>query len=410
MVEGQKKAGKKGRKDKAGSNLGRSIIRSQFPSTTTIQGDGVLETERGKNKLRSVTHCNDLEELMTNATLAGTDFTAKRGEMIVLGSEARQENELKRGPANMEVPIPRRPPWKIGMASSELDSQERAAFLEWRRQLAELQEKRGFLLTPFEKNLEVWRQLWRVVERSQLVVQIVDARNPLLFRSPDLERYVKEVDTSKRVLLLVNKADLLSEGQRKRWADYFLSQGISFVFWSAVAAQLELEQAARVGRVSVEPSYAEERRDPAAAFTAPHGRSDSDDDGAAPVELKRAPPSAKGDEMGEEDEQEDDQEDEDELLLRMAVGSRAAGGGRLAELERELLSEEDESADDGEGEAEGVPGQSSTAAEPSRVDASVELDAAGLPKPSTRVLSRDEILAMMQRVCPQGAAQVTSHT
>lgn len=36
--------------------------------------------------------------------------------------------------------------------------------------------------TPFEKNLNVWRQLWRVIERSDVVVQIVDARNPLVFR------------------------------------------------------------------------------------------------------------------------------------------------------------------------------------------------------------------------------------
>ena len=38
-------------------------------------------------------------------------------------------------------------------------------------------------VAPFEKNLEVWRQLWRVIEKSDLIVQIVDCRNPLLFRS-----------------------------------------------------------------------------------------------------------------------------------------------------------------------------------------------------------------------------------
>ena len=28
------------------------------------------------------------------------------------------------------------------------------------------------MLTPFEKNLEVWRQLWRVLERSDVIVQV----------------------------------------------------------------------------------------------------------------------------------------------------------------------------------------------------------------------------------------------
>lgn len=77
-----------------------------------------------------------------------------------------------------------------------------------------LEEDEGLLLTPYEKNLEVWRQLWRVIERSQLVVQIVDARNPLLFRSADLEKSVKEVDPRKKNLLLINKADYLTAEQR----------------------------------------------------------------------------------------------------------------------------------------------------------------------------------------------------
>ena len=69
-------------------------------------------------------------------------------------------------------------------------------------------------MTPYERNLEVWRQLWRVIERSDLVVQIVDARNPLFFRSTDLEKYVKEGDARRINLLLVNKADMLTEYQR----------------------------------------------------------------------------------------------------------------------------------------------------------------------------------------------------
>ena len=47
-------------------------------------------------------------------------------------------------------------------------------------------------VTPFEKNLEVWRQLWRVLERSDLVCQVVDSRDPLRYRCADLENYVEE--------------------------------------------------------------------------------------------------------------------------------------------------------------------------------------------------------------------------
>jgi len=91
-------------------------------------------------------------------------------------------------------------------------------------------------MTPFEKNLEFWRQLWRVIEKSDVIVQIVDARNPLLFRCEDLENYVRELslDNKKVNVILVNKADLLSDEQRQAWANYFDEHDIRVIFYSAL--------------------------------------------------------------------------------------------------------------------------------------------------------------------------------
>jgi len=151
----------------------------------------------------------------------------------------QQESLLtaKQSEKRSALTVPRRPPWTTETTPVELERAERDAFLEWRRGLAQLQESDDLLLTPFERNLEVWRQLWRVIERSDLIVQIVDARNPLLFRTEDLEKYVLEVDSEKRNLLLVNKADLMTLEQRKRWADWFEGQGIRFAFYSARLAK-----------------------------------------------------------------------------------------------------------------------------------------------------------------------------
>lgn len=93
-------------------------------------------------------------------------------------------------------------------------------------------------MTPYELNLDMWRQLWRVIERSDLVVQIVDARNPLLFMCSDLDMFVKEEEVSRGgtqipLLLLLNKADLLTEAQRSIWLSYFNSVGILCIFYSA---------------------------------------------------------------------------------------------------------------------------------------------------------------------------------
>ena len=75
---------------------------------------------------------------------------------------------------------------------------------------------------------------------SDVVVQIVDARNPLLFFCNDLEKYVNEVDTNKINIVLINKSDFLTESQRLHWLNYFESKNIRVVFWSAVLAAADV--------------------------------------------------------------------------------------------------------------------------------------------------------------------------
>ncbi|KAF5871279.1 putative ribosome biogenesis gtpase protein [Botrytis fragariae] len=204
-------------------------------------------------KMRSVTEQAALDEFLSTAELAGTDFTAEKMNNVkiihtdqknpYLLSAAEERAAVGKQKVHKErLTVPRRPKWDSTTTPQELDRMERDGLLEWRRGLAELQENNDLLMTPFERNLEVWRQLWRVIERSDLIVQIVDARNPLLFRSEDLERYVKDVDSRKENLLLVNKADMLTLEQRQHWADYFEAAGIKYKFFSAALAK-ELNEA-----------------------------------------------------------------------------------------------------------------------------------------------------------------------
>ncbi|KAL4991167.1 hypothetical protein BDW68DRAFT_152773 [Aspergillus falconensis] len=199
-------------------------------------------------KMRSITEQAALDEFLTTAELAGTDFTAEKMNNVqiihtdqknpYLLSAAEEKSALRKHKKNKgRLTVPRRPAWDATTTRNELDAMERESFMDWRRGLAELQENNDLLMTPFERNLEVWRQLWRVIERSDIVVQIVDARNPLLFRSEDLETYVKEIDPKKRNLLLVNKADMLTDKQREMWADYFERNQIEFRFFSAQMAK-----------------------------------------------------------------------------------------------------------------------------------------------------------------------------
>ncbi|KZT02400.1 P-loop containing nucleoside triphosphate hydrolase protein [Laetiporus sulphureus 93-53] len=250
------------------SGLGRAIINKKVKDAHRARETGLYTTDIDPTtRLQSITQERDLDEFLNTAQLAGTQFTAERRNVKIISTpagsrqnpylltEEEERDTLQKQQENRQrLRVPRRPPWTKNMTAAQLDRQEKDAFLDWRRGLADLQERDRFLLTPFERNIEVWRQLWRVLERSHLIVQIVDARNPLRFRCEDLESYVQDVEGAegeagtgkgkRRSLLLINKADLLTAKQRRIWADYFDSQGVLYAFFSATNAAA-LQQARR---------------------------------------------------------------------------------------------------------------------------------------------------------------------
>ncbi|XP_006664755.2 GTPase LSG1-2-like [Oryza brachyantha] len=248
-------AGGGGRKEK-GEGLGRALIRQRNKAAAAVRerGDALAHARRRPQPLESVIEVSDIDAVLERAAEADrlhsalADAASSSSDLVIdLDATGETDEERRRLQKEQEalhatsLRVPRRPPWNARMTVEELDENERRAFLVWRRNLARLEENDKLLLTPFEKNIDIWRQLWRVLERSDLLVMVVDARDPLFYRCPDLEVYAKEIDEHKRTMLLVNKADLLPINVRKKWADYFKAHDILYVFWSAKAATATLE-------------------------------------------------------------------------------------------------------------------------------------------------------------------------
>lgn len=214
------------------TSLGKALIRKQNKVTKSTS---TLHTTEEGPALKSVIDQNNLDEFMTMAALANRQFTAERSVKLI--SETRIVGTSSSvNPKDLQnyrpLQLPHRPKWEPGTTPEQLEQLEKDSFLKWRRSLADTEESEiNSAVTPFEKNLEVWRQLWRVIERSQVVCQIVDARNPLFFRSPDLEAYVKE--QSKRYVLILNKADLVDQEVREKWSAYLLSENLEHFHFSA---------------------------------------------------------------------------------------------------------------------------------------------------------------------------------
>lgn len=241
--------GKKGKG--GGGNLGKALIRDRFGPRRIQKNESMLHTSEindgydwGRLNLQSVTEESSFQDFLSTAELAETEFNAEKLNVKFVNphnhgllSKDVMKTVLKKQEENKDsVKIPRRPKWDSSISAHELQTREKEVFLEWRRHLAALQEVEGLMLTPYEKNLEFWRQLWRVVERSDVIVQIADARNPLLFRCEDLERYIKEIDPNKLNMILLNKADFLTDDQRQAWAKYFTDLNVRVAFFSATLA------------------------------------------------------------------------------------------------------------------------------------------------------------------------------
>ncbi|KEG07984.1 putative GTP-binding protein [Trypanosoma grayi] len=249
-------------------SLGKSFQRSKQAAQRNNRAKyrGLLEAERDASTLReaeqqqqrrkgaplkSIWETSNLEEFLLIADAREKGYEAARDLRVVVDGTPHVVTNNKVVPLSDDrvdwlklselLTIPRRPAWRYDMSAEEVQALETSAFFEWRRRLAVLEEEHKVVMTPYEKNLEVWRQLWRVAERADVVLMILDARNPLVFRCADFEAYVRgtlnKAGGPKEVILLLNKSDLLTESQRRAWAAYFTGRGESFIFFSATPAK-----------------------------------------------------------------------------------------------------------------------------------------------------------------------------
>jgi large subunit GTPase 1 len=276
--QGTSRKGKPKKHERA-AGMGRALQKSRPQRHTPSASTGGMARRQGVESINissqtelidnraSVLDVNDLDDFLLQAEMANREFASEKEQVVVLDATAYAATEFIDGAqvttlrgrgqvsshfAFQELSVPRRPEWDETTTPAELDRREKEAFLDWRRAIA-LKEEEIVLksssatsalgVTPFEKNLEIWRQLWRVLERCSCIVQIVDARNPLFYLSQDLKNYATK-ELGKPMLLLINKSDYLSPVQRQAWHEYFSHPDHQWehVFFSAAEEQQRLDR------------------------------------------------------------------------------------------------------------------------------------------------------------------------
>eukprot|EP00792_Barthelona_sp_PAP020_P003969 TRINITY_DN1796_c0_g1_i1.p1 TRINITY_DN1796_c0_g1~~TRINITY_DN1796_c0_g1_i1.p1 ORF type:complete len:566 (+),score=159.84 TRINITY_DN1796_c0_g1_i1:57-1754(+) len=278
--------------------LGRSIIKKKWggdkkkkllPFEEYHSVSYSTSRELKAEALTSSIDTNDIESFFQLAEQANRDFQAKqrtgRVKLSKNAYELDRESHLQLNDDPFHVsylPIPKPPVWDETFTREQVIEADKGAFYEWRNKLSEIHKQsftHNFELSPFEKNVEVWHQLWAVLDRSQFIFQIVDCRNPLFYFSQDLHQYIisqslesvhkggfrgatfednkleeqddflndpvvefimEELESlgllsngKKIPVVLLNKSDLVPLEARKHWHRFFICKGILPIFFSA---------------------------------------------------------------------------------------------------------------------------------------------------------------------------------
>ena len=81
--------------------------------------------------------------------------------------------------------------------------------------------------------LAAWRDVAKLVRASDVVLEVADIRDPLGTRSRRLEDMVKDLD--KRLLLVLNKSDLVPREVAEGWKEYLEAKGYEVMYVSATS-------------------------------------------------------------------------------------------------------------------------------------------------------------------------------
>jgi len=202
----QLKAKKANRRNRRSTNRSQPASTATSPRSDGSEGDGFQEVEaplavdrgrrgkKGKSPIYSLFPKDSKEEVQARRKDAQKPLERK-------GKRYRDW-----GLPNCEVPLPVRPRWDGSMDSKDFQKAEESAFEGYVRDLV---GEYGRRLNKFELNVEVWRQLWRLTDMSDVLAICCDMRCPPFHLPRGLLAYAEHHE--KRVVLVLTKPDLVPD-------------------------------------------------------------------------------------------------------------------------------------------------------------------------------------------------------
>jgi nuclear GTP-binding protein len=150
-------------------------------------------------------------------------------------------------------PTSRRKKSKIGSGVSTMEelaakaSQRETSFFESREVKPELallesgsEEQKDQRILPREEVFDkgqskrIWTELYKVLDCSDVVIQVLDARDPMGTRSKKVEEHLKKNATHKSMILVLNKVDLVPTWVTRKWVRLLSEEYPTLAFHASV--------------------------------------------------------------------------------------------------------------------------------------------------------------------------------
>jgi nuclear GTP-binding protein len=89
----------------------------------------------------------------------------------------------------------------------------------------------------FEKGMSkrIWEELYKVIDSSDVLLYVLDGRNPNGTRSFFLEDYLKKNKPNKHLVFILNKCDLVPASVTQRWVKYLSKFNPTLAFQASVS-------------------------------------------------------------------------------------------------------------------------------------------------------------------------------
>ncbi|GAA5986537.1 hypothetical protein JCM10908_003790 [Rhodotorula pacifica] len=221
-------------------HAGRMKLESRFIRLSKLQAD--------ENRLRAANERLHRPVNPSLAVLQEEDLVPPRrtaAELLLAGEKDAEADQLT---------CPKRPKWRYTMTKAEVEKNEEGLFRSWLATTdALIARDEDASPTFFERNLNVWRQLWRTTEASDILLVLIDVRFPLLHYPPSLRHYLRTLKPNpKPVVLVLTKTDLVPTWVAEAWKRYFEEEAdLAMSAAASAAGQTSAGAGERLNKIEV---------------------------------------------------------------------------------------------------------------------------------------------------------------